>query len=52
MKSRITIDAATLAALEEAGIVPDFVLIAKALSGGYMPVAAMTTTRWFPTAHS
>jgi len=32
-------------ALEEAGIVPDFVLIAKALSGGYMPVAAMTTTR-------
>ncbi len=32
-------------ALEEAGVVPDFVLISKALSGGYMPVAAMTTTR-------
>lgn len=32
-------------ALEEAGVVPDFVLIAKALSGGYMPVAAMVTTR-------
>ncbi len=32
-------------AFEEAGIVPDFVLIAKTLSGGYMPVAAMVTTR-------
>jgi ornithine--oxo-acid transaminase len=32
-------------AFEEAEIVPDFVLIAKTLSGGYMPVAAMVTTR-------
>ncbi|MGH2877887.1 MAG: aspartate aminotransferase family protein, partial [Solirubrobacteraceae bacterium] len=27
------------------GLVPDFVLVGKALSGGYMPVAAMVTTR-------
>jgi acetylornithine/succinyldiaminopimelate/putrescine aminotransferase len=32
-------------ALEHAGIEPDFVLVGKALSGGYMPVAAMVTTR-------
>jgi len=32
-------------ALEEAALEPDFVLIGKALSGGYMPVAAMVTTR-------
>jgi ornithine--oxo-acid transaminase len=32
-------------ALEESGVVPDFVLVAKALSGGYMPTAAMVTTR-------
>jgi ornithine--oxo-acid transaminase len=32
-------------AFEEARIVPDFVLVAKTLSGGYMPVAAMVTTR-------
>jgi ornithine--oxo-acid transaminase len=32
-------------ALEESGIEPDFVLVGKALSGGYMPVAAMVTTR-------
>jgi ornithine--oxo-acid transaminase len=32
-------------ALEEWGLEPDFVLVGKALSGGYMPVAAMLTTR-------
>ncbi|MGH2857022.1 MAG: aspartate aminotransferase family protein [Solirubrobacteraceae bacterium] len=32
-------------ALERSGVVPDFVLIGKALSGGYMPVAAMATRR-------
>ncbi|HKR99755.1 MAG TPA: aminotransferase class III-fold pyridoxal phosphate-dependent enzyme, partial [Candidatus Dormibacteraeota bacterium] len=32
-------------ALEEDGLEPDFVLVGKALSGGYMPVAAMVTTR-------
>jgi acetylornithine/succinyldiaminopimelate/putrescine aminotransferase/nucleoside-diphosphate-sugar epimerase len=32
-------------ALEHWGLQPDFVLIGKALSGGYMPVAAMVTTR-------
>jgi acetylornithine/succinyldiaminopimelate/putrescine aminotransferase/nucleoside-diphosphate-sugar epimerase len=32
-------------ALEHWGLEPDFVLIGKALSGGYMPVAAMVTTR-------
>ncbi len=32
-------------ALDEWGIEPDFVLVGKALSGGYMPVAAMVTTR-------
>jgi ornithine--oxo-acid transaminase len=32
-------------ALEHWGIEPDFVLVGKALSGGYMPVAAMVTTR-------
>jgi ornithine--oxo-acid transaminase len=32
-------------ALEEHGLEPDFVLVGKALSGGYMPVAAMVTTR-------
>jgi ornithine--oxo-acid transaminase len=32
-------------ALEHGGLDPDFVLIGKALSGGYMPVAAMVTTR-------
>jgi acetylornithine/succinyldiaminopimelate/putrescine aminotransferase len=32
-------------ALEHYGLEPDFVLIGKALSGGYMPVAAMVTTR-------
>jgi ornithine--oxo-acid transaminase len=32
-------------ALEEWGLEPDFVLVGKALSGGYMPVAAMVTTR-------
>jgi ornithine--oxo-acid transaminase len=32
-------------ALEEWGLEPDFVLVGKALSGGYMPVAAMATTR-------
>ncbi len=32
-------------ALEHYGIEPDFVLVGKALSGGYMPIAAMVTTR-------
>ena len=32
-------------ALEHSGLNPDVVLIGKALSGGYMPVAAMATTR-------
>ena len=32
-------------ALEHWGLEPDFVLVGKALSGGYMPVAAMVTTR-------
>jgi ornithine--oxo-acid transaminase len=32
-------------ALEEGGLRPDFVLVGKALSGGYMPVAAMVTSR-------
>jgi ornithine--oxo-acid transaminase len=32
-------------ALERDGLQPDFVLVGKALSGGYMPVAAMVTTR-------
>jgi ornithine--oxo-acid transaminase len=32
-------------ALEHSGLEPDFVLVGKALSGGYMPVAAMITTR-------
>src|SRR3954471_13633753 len=32
-------------ALEHWGLQPDFVLIGKALSGGYMPVAAMATRR-------
>ncbi|MGH2914129.1 MAG: aspartate aminotransferase family protein [Solirubrobacteraceae bacterium] len=32
-------------ALEHWGLDPDFVLVGKALSGGYMPVAAMVTTR-------
>ena len=32
-------------ALEEWGLEPDFVLVGKALSGGYMPVAAMVTSR-------
>jgi acetylornithine/succinyldiaminopimelate/putrescine aminotransferase len=32
-------------ALAEWGLEPDFVLVGKALSGGYMPVAAMVTTR-------
>ena len=31
-------------ALEEWRLEPDFVLVGKALSGGYMPVAAMVTT--------
>jgi acetylornithine/succinyldiaminopimelate/putrescine aminotransferase len=32
-------------ALEHSGLDPDFVLVGKALSGGYMPVAAMVTKR-------
>jgi ornithine--oxo-acid transaminase len=32
-------------ALEHWGLEPDFVLVGKALSGGYMPVAAMATSR-------
>ncbi|MHB8533617.1 MAG: aspartate aminotransferase family protein, partial [Solirubrobacteraceae bacterium] len=32
-------------ALEHWGLQPDFVLVGKALSGGYMPVAAMVTSR-------
>jgi acetylornithine/succinyldiaminopimelate/putrescine aminotransferase/nucleoside-diphosphate-sugar epimerase len=32
-------------ALEHWGLQPDFVLVGKALSGGYMPVAAMATRR-------
>ncbi|HTA36510.1 MAG TPA: aminotransferase class III-fold pyridoxal phosphate-dependent enzyme [Solirubrobacteraceae bacterium] len=32
-------------ALEHWSLRPDFVLVGKALSGGYMPVAAMVTTR-------
>jgi ornithine--oxo-acid transaminase len=32
-------------ALEQWGLEPDFVLVGKALSGGYMPVAAMVTRR-------
>ncbi|HEY2161588.1 MAG TPA: aminotransferase class III-fold pyridoxal phosphate-dependent enzyme [Solirubrobacteraceae bacterium] len=32
-------------ALEHQGLEPDFVLVGKALSGGYMPVAAMVTRR-------
>jgi ornithine--oxo-acid transaminase len=32
-------------ALEHSNLEPDFVLVGKALSGGYMPVAAMVTTR-------
>src|SRR5262249_29613502 len=32
-------------ALEHYDLEPDFVLVGKALSGGYMPVAAMVTTR-------
>jgi acetylornithine/succinyldiaminopimelate/putrescine aminotransferase len=32
-------------ALEHSGLEPDFVLIGKALSGGFMPVAAMATKR-------
>jgi acetylornithine/succinyldiaminopimelate/putrescine aminotransferase len=32
-------------ALEQFDVDPDFVLVGKALSGGYMPVAAMVTTR-------
>ena len=32
-------------ALDRWGLEPDFVLVGKALSGGYMPVAAMVTTR-------
>src|SRR3954452_3622763 len=32
-------------ALDEWGLEPDFVLVGKALSGGYLPVAAMVTRR-------
>ncbi|HLY49258.1 MAG TPA: aspartate aminotransferase family protein [Solirubrobacteraceae bacterium] len=32
-------------ALERDGLEPDFVLVGKALGGGYVPVAAMVTTR-------
>jgi ornithine--oxo-acid transaminase len=32
-------------ALDHSGIEPDLVLVGKALSGGYMPVAAMVTSR-------
>src|SRR5271154_5229444 len=32
-------------ALEQSGLEPDFVLVGKALSGGYMPVAATVTRR-------
>ncbi len=32
-------------ALEHWGLEPDFVLVGKALSGGYMPIAAMVTSR-------
>ncbi len=32
-------------ALEHSGLEPDFVLVGKTLSGGYMPVAAMVTRR-------
>ncbi len=32
-------------ALERSGLQPDVVLVGKALSGGYMPVAAMVTSR-------
>jgi ornithine--oxo-acid transaminase len=32
-------------ALEHSGVEPDFVLVGKALSGGYVPVAAMVTRR-------
>jgi len=32
-------------ALEQWGLEPDFVLVGKALSGGYMPIAAMVTRR-------
>jgi ornithine--oxo-acid transaminase len=32
-------------AFEQSGVKPDFVLVGKALSGGYLPVAAMVTTR-------
>jgi ornithine--oxo-acid transaminase len=32
-------------ALEDDGLEPDFVLVGKALSGGYMPVAVMVTSR-------
>jgi ornithine--oxo-acid transaminase len=34
-----------LFALEHSALSPDFVLVGKALSGGYMPVAAMVTRR-------
>jgi ornithine--oxo-acid transaminase len=32
-------------ALEQSGVEPDFVLVGKTLSGGFVPVAAMVTTR-------
>jgi ornithine--oxo-acid transaminase len=35
----------TMFALDRFGLEPDFVLVAKALSGGYMPVGAMITRR-------